>query len=107
MADFLLNSRGNSATLLALTAIEAFHAHARRLAKKALVRAPPKLGAFMTSLCWPREPRRPDNRSMAASDAVSKPRRAPGKLGAVGTHVLDRERYDEQNKVDVAHRALG
>ena len=50
MADFLLNSRGNSATLLALTAIEAFHAHARRLAKKALLRAPPKLGAFMTSL---------------------------------------------------------
>jgi CelD/BcsL family acetyltransferase involved in cellulose biosynthesis len=50
MADFLLDSRGNSATLLALTAIEALHAHARRLAKKALLRAPPKLGAFMTGL---------------------------------------------------------
>ena len=50
VADFLLDSRGNSATLLALTAIEALHAHARRLAKKALLRAPPKLGAFMTSL---------------------------------------------------------
>ena len=49
MADFLLDSRGSSATFLGLTAIERCHAHARRLAKQVLVRAPHKLGRFMTS----------------------------------------------------------
>ena len=46
MADFLLDSRGSSVTFLGLTAIETCHAHARRLAKKVLVRAPHKLGRF-------------------------------------------------------------
>jgi hypothetical protein len=50
MADFLLDSRGASAALLGLIAIERCHGHVRRLAKKAILRAPPKLGAFMTSL---------------------------------------------------------
>jgi CelD/BcsL family acetyltransferase involved in cellulose biosynthesis len=48
--DVLLDARGSSATFLGLRAIETCYAHARRLAKKVILRAPPKLLSITTSL---------------------------------------------------------